>query len=119
MNLTQEIFSKIARRARKLIRSYILAVIYFVMLPIIALAGSKLALTNSGKSGWREWGMRSEPPLVKKQSGKSWILRYLAWAFRTKNIWAISVLPFILILKGAEEPSGAPSEESLMIYTLF
>lgn len=120
MHLISKLWSKIARRVRKLARRYVLLVIRYIVLPIIGLAGSKIVLKKPSASSLRSaWDTESGQALISKQSGKNWVRQYLSWTFQKGNRWAVFLLPFILILWACEEPGGAPSPESLMIYTLF
>lgn len=122
-HLISKIWSKIARRVRKLARQYVLLIMRYVIFPIISLAGSKMVLEKPEVSSlWLSWGGKSGQELISKQPGENWIIQYLSWTFKkgnSKNHWAIFLLPFILILQAAEEPGDGPSPESLMIYTLF
>ena len=46
-----------------------------------------------------------------------WVRNYIRWAMRTRNLWATSLLPFLVILKllAEDEPQAADAN----IYTLF
>ena len=86
----------------------------------MGLAGSKITMNKpSAKNLWSEWSDKSNPGLISKQPGKNWVLNYLSWTFRSGNLWAIFLCPFMLILKATEESSDIPLPESLMTYTLF
>ena len=90
------------------------------MLPIIALAGSKLVLKKSTeKSLWLKWGDKINPDMAPAQIKKGWIVNFFSWTFKSGNLWAIFLLPFILIVKATEDPSSTTSPELAMIYTLF
>ena len=115
-----KILSKIFRVSRRLTRNYILLIIYYVMLPIIALCGSKIDLKKpSGNSFWRDWDEDVQSKLVLKQTGKWWVVSYVSWCYKSKNIWMLFLLQFILILKTTENSSETPTLESSLMYTLF
>lgn len=118
--VTTKIYRKLARLARTLARNYTLAVLFHVVFPIIRLAGSKMVLEKpSAPSLWSEWNKKSESELISKQSGKCWVMGYLSWCYKSGNMWALFLLPFICILKATEESADMPSSESLLMYTLF
>jgi len=119
-NFIFKIWSKISRKARKLARQYVLTIIRYIVFPIISLAGSKMILKNpTGSSLWSEWNEKFYPKLIAKQSEKHWIVSYTLWSYRSKNLWALFLLPFILLLKATEEQEDAPTLESSLTYTLF
>ncbi len=119
-NLIFKIWSKISRKARKLVRQYVLIIIRYIMFPIISLAGSKMILKKpAGSSLWSEWNEKFYSELIAKQSEKHWVVSYILWSYRTKNLWALFLLPFILLLKATEESGDAPTLESSLTYTLF
>ena len=120
MNSIQTIWSKINRRVSKYARHYVLIILYYVLLPIIALAGSKMKLQKpTGESMWMPWHDTSGERLISIQTGKNWVRHYVSWLYTSKNLWALLLLPFILMLKATEDSEGATTPELLMIYTLF
>ena len=38
-------------------------------------------------------------------SGRGWIRGYVRWALRTHNLWALALLPFLVVLRTAQETS--------------
>ncbi len=114
------IWSKISVKISRMARRYVLTVLYYIVLPIIGLAGSRMTLKKpNGNTMWHDWNEKNSPDLTSKQSEKNWLLTYLSWSFSSKNFWAVFLLPFILILKIAEEPSDRPTPESFLMYTLY
>lgn len=114
------VWSKISVKISRLTKRYVLTILYYVVLPIIALSGHRVSLEKPlRESEWHNWSENNELKLIFKQSGKNWVFNYMSWAFRSKNVWAVFLLPFILILKITEEPSGGPPPESLLMYTLY
>lgn len=115
-----KIWSKISRATRRIARNYTLFILRFVVLPLIALAGSKIIWKKpAGNSLWSEWNEKPGQELVKKQTEKNWVIGYFFWTFQRENQWAIFLFPFILMLKATEEPGEAPTLESSLTYTLF
>ena len=115
-----KVWSKISRTTRSLARSYILFILYRVVFPVIALAGSKMVLQKTDRASMlSKWNETSDKNLVTHPRGKNWLIHYLSWTLRRENLWALFLLPFIVLLSATEESSDMPSPESLMIYTLF
>lgn len=112
--------------AARLVVRLVTAICYFVSIAAVGRAGSRLSRTGSapGVSGWTTRG-----PLARESYGatyagaafakgrRGWISDYVLWARRTGNLWAISLLPFLLILRTLpdERETDAPPN----IYTLF
>lgn len=115
-----KVWSKIARRALRLARNYLLILMRYVIFAVISLAGSKMLLKKpAAPSLWSEWSEKKEPGLIFKQNETNWLCHYLSWTCQKGNLWGVFLLPFILTLKATEETAERPSPESLMIYTLF
>ncbi len=102
------------------------AICYFVSIAAVGRAGSRLSRKPSapGVSGWT-----ARQPLGRDSYGatyasaasgtgrRGWIADYVLWARRTNNLWSVSLLPFLLILRSLpdERETDAPQN----IYTLF
>jgi hypothetical protein len=119
-NIIYKIWLKISHRVLKLIRNYTLCVLYYIVFPIISLAGSKMKTKKSpAESSWLTWGDSFDKGVITRQTTENWSIRYLSWSLKSGNIWAIFLYPFFLILKSAENSSDTPSPGFLMVYTLF
>ncbi len=113
-------YHKASRKIFSYIRGYIVLVLYYIVFPIIALAGSKMIFKKpKGVSAWQDWNKASSSNLITDSQGKNWLYQYFLWSFKPGNLWAIFLLPFIVLLWATEESDSMPSPESLMIYTLF
>lgn len=118
-NLIYKISTKISRRVRALARNYVLLVLHYCLFPIIGLSENSITGKERSETLWHDWREHNRQALTEKQSGKNWLIYYLSWAFRSKNLWMVSLLPFIIILKSVERPSDTPAPESLLTYTLY
>ena len=52
-----------------------------------------------------------------EQKSRGWLRGYLRWAFQSHNAWAVSLIPFLFMLRivSTEEPTSSGAN----IYTLF
>ena len=115
----QTFWGKVSRRLSRYAKNYTLRVVYFIVLFVISLAGSKIALQKS--SGGSQWQSVEKlgGATVTKHSRDTWVWGYLNRAFRTKNFWLIPLLPFLLLVKLLQDPAEAPSPDASLIYTLY
>lgn len=115
-----KIWSKISYVTGRLVRNYMLFIIHYCVFSIISLGGSRLNLKKpTGQSAWNDWNNGLSSPLITKQSGKRWVINYVSWCFKSKNVWLLGLLPFIVIIKTTETELGIPTLESSLTYTLF
>ena len=113
------LWEKISRRLSRYAKNYTLRVIYFVVLFVISLAGSKIELEkSSGASQWKNTEMIGSTSIV-KHSRSNWVWDFIHRALQTKNFWHIPLVPFFILIKLLEDPTGTPSPEASLIYTLY
>lgn len=118
-NLLARYFAASARLALSGISFYIIVVTAGKM-------GSSLRLTAPAptRSGWAPRDTLSGERLIspdifptRPSIDRSWILDYVSWAARSRNLWAVSLLPFLILLAAFETDTqrSVPSET----YTLY
>ena len=100
---------------------------YFVVFATVGRGGSKLVLTacphlsslwtNSSSQAW------ADPTGDRSKSGRSgrtrleWVRGYISWSIHSGNAWALSLLPFLAILRFCSVPQQRAVQSN--IYTLF
>lgn len=103
-----------ASRCSNLLRTIIVHVCYFIVLTPLRLIGSRFAPEGASF----RWTDAVFPPLDSRPSRSiGWIRRYLVWARETSNLWALSLLPFLLLLRTVETDRAHSLSDRL--YTLF
>ena len=113
-------YRKASHKIFSYIRGYTVLVLYYIVFPIIALAGSRMIFKKSNDTGaWKDWNKASSQNLITDSQGRNWLYQYFLWSSKPGNLWVIFLLPFIVLLWATEESDSMPSPESLMIYTLF
>ena len=102
------------------------AICFFFIFAAVGLIGSKLQITRPTvhRSQWRprktlpargyvhQYESLSEKPL-----GAWWIRNYLSWARHTGNLWAVPLLPFLILLRMVGQDRNTKFVSN--IYTLF
>ena len=100
--------------------------LYFVVFGVVSRVGSHFPLTVPGSScsSWIErrlsdHNVRRESPAADAESpGRlAWMHDYFRWATHSGNVWAITLLPFLVILRICSKPQTESKEFN--IYTLF
>jgi hypothetical protein len=101
----------------------VLAICYSVVV-VAAKAGAREDAVADPRSSWvprRSLPIDAYPALFDgaraDAASAGWIGNYIRWAKRTHNLWAISLLPFLAILKLLSEDE--PQASHANIYTLF
>ena len=113
------IWTKVAYRVAKISRKYTVRVLYFVIFGFIRYAGSQMELKRlRSNTSWDSWE-ENNGSLVSEQKKTGWMTHYLSWALVPKNLWALPLLPLIVILKSLQDPSDVLPPEALLIYTLY
>ncbi len=104
----------------------VMAVCFFVILVAVGRAGSRMRLAVSD-GAFTSWASRTSLArdayrtlFAAASSGRAdagWIANYWRWATQTGNFWAVSLLPFLAVLKllTGEEEQAVQAD----IYTLF
>ena len=108
-------------------RFLVMGICFYTVLIAVGRAGRSLRLTSrsASESGWVL--RRSVSPdaylsqydvLLQQHHEKGWIRTYLSWSVRSGNLWAASLLPF-LILAAAFDDGQPTTVSSDDIYTLY
>jgi hypothetical protein len=101
-------------------------VCYFIVFGVVGRAGSHFPLTASRASGsfWIKRDLlvhnvfrESLATNIGSPRRLDWIHDYFRWTIRSGNMWAITLLPFLVILWICSKPQAETKE--LNIYTLF
>jgi hypothetical protein len=126
ISLLYRAYNKVARVFAAWTVTWTSVVCYFVVFQIMSCFGSDLNVEpeTRGKSNWLP--VNSVTAMCGFEDGslidarRGWIGNYLAWCMRSRNLWALCLLPFLFVLSlvdcSAEYKSGAVSES---IYTLY
>ena len=117
--------SRVIRPLSGLMTSIILRVCLFLVFAGTGRAGSRLQLAGLNQTMWlgrdANRNRTTQVPFVGGNNGsgtsRGWLRNYLRWAFQSHNAWAISLVPFLWMLRmvSTEEPAAAGGN----IYTLF
>ena len=103
---------------------YVLGVCYFVVVAAVGRAGSALVLAAppGPRSAWtprdgRSGGPRGDVTVIEPPR-RSWVSRYVAWAWASGHAWACCLVPFLALL-GALEVEPDAAEPATTTYTLY
>lgn len=119
-----DLWNRLARRCVRPLRIVIAGICYFVVVAVVGLAVARLEVRKNRQdpSQWRAKG--TLPPRQYASTfagegiaGRCWIRSYLRWSVESGNLWAVALLPFLVLLAwlGEEEEAAFPAN----IYTLF
>ena len=116
--------NRIIRPLSNFATAIILRICHILVFTATGKTGSRLRLGRDGITLWSERDRGTNHtttlPFPINASGpvpNGWIRIYLRWAIRTRNVWAIFLIPFFCLLRmvSTEEPAAASGN----IYTLF
>ncbi len=116
--------NKVARRLNRLVREAAMRICFFVILTVPGRFGSRMHLLSSIESLWKNrTDSQKDTYLFPYRSGemriakRGWVRGYLGWAVQSNNIWAVSLLPFLCLVKLLSEDEESAAQGN--IYTLF
>lgn len=120
-------WNNLANRFARFAQAWVGRVCFYTVFVAVGRAGTSLGLAHPGadtKSLWvsRETLAPSEYAYPHKSSTagpirQSWISAYLSWAAGSRNLWACSLLPFLILLRALD--TGDESHFPSNIYTLY
>ena len=120
-------WNKLARGVVRVARLWVTGVCFYIICVTVGLTGSyaRLARPTSHES---LWVARRTPASAAYGGGydgvprefarKGWIRAYFAWARQSGNVWAVCLLPFLILLSATENDENQNRIAS-NIYTLF
>jgi len=119
-----ELWDRLSRRARRAARLW-LSGVAFLILWLVGLLGARLPQNQPvpPESGWIKRtpsaGNGSEHPRLIRADGQAtaWVRRFAAWAWRSGNVWAWSLITILALLKGVEGESRGSLGGN--VYTLY
>jgi hypothetical protein len=103
--------------------SIVSRVCYFVVFVVVGRVGTRLVMTVP-PSSQSAWVLRSSLDATAygahdavNPGRLAWVPRYVSWAWRSGNVWAVGLIPFLFLLKfsSASEQKAVDAN----IYTLF
>ena len=126
LSLPYSIWNKIARYFASVASIALMGICFYIIFLAVGRTGSRLMVDrpSSIKSLW--YPRRTLTPATyisqhhaaeKDFPGKSWISSYLSWAVKSDNLWACSLLPFLILLSFLE--TGQETTVSSSVYTLY
>ena len=108
------------------VRLALVTICYFVVLVPLHLSGTTLELGRPNR-GQSLWVTRRQPTrtayfkVFEAANGgsprRAWIASYVSWACETGNVWAVFLLPFLVLLSILDVPD-APRSVPADIYTV-
>jgi hypothetical protein len=126
-SLPYRAWNRLARQFVRVARLWATGVCFFIVFVTVGLTGSHARLAPPTPNG-SLWLARR--PLEPTASGyacdgvphefvqKGWITAYCAWARQSDNLWAVCLLPFLLLLSSLENDENQ-NPVAANIYTLF
>jgi hypothetical protein len=116
---------------RRLVRPFgqraarlVMKVCFFIVFAAAGRAGSGAPFATSGAdAAWRTRGALAAESYgsvfaaASHGASGAWVADYVSWARHTGNIWSLSLLPFLAVLRWLPLESERPAEAN--IYTLF
>jgi hypothetical protein len=120
------LWNKVARRVASITRLALMGICYFVVFVVVAQAGARFTRKRprSMRTTWTPRGKQAETAgpsfssvMLKDPTERGWATAYFIWARRTRNCWAIVLLPFLSLLSvlADDDKETLPAH----IYTLF
>ncbi|HZS11481.1 MAG TPA: hypothetical protein VFA38_04470 [Nitrospirales bacterium] len=113
ISLPYRAWNKCTRGYAQFSATYLMALCFHLVFRFVALAGRapSFAVPRPTASLWMP---RTEDV---EQRDAVWVSSFLSWAWRTSNVWAICLLPLLIVLPDIERSeTSAPSSD---LYTLF
>ncbi len=118
-------WNKLARRFADAATVYLAGVCYFIIFAAAGRARSNLCLERP-RRGQSLWACREslDPAAYAQQdnsagklSARNWMADYCCWSYRSGNLWAICLLPFLVLLGtlSSDREGQLPPD----IYTLY
>lgn len=119
-------WNQLAKGYANISRWWIERIFFFLILRTVGLwdSSSPLSLSSPTCSMWKRRNTLF-PDSEKKhfsnnlsqRRSKGWVGEYVSWAWKSGNVWAVWLIPFLLILTPLE--MDEPSARADNIYTLF
>jgi len=116
--------NRVIRPLSNIASAVILRICHVLVFTATGKTGSRLQVNRDGMSLWTQRDPARHDTMalpfaadVNGSRPNGWIRTYLRWAIHTRNLWAVSLIPFLCMLRmvSTEEPAGAAGN----IYTLF
>jgi hypothetical protein len=104
-------------------RMLLLRICYYVVFAAVGCAGSIIRRDPKSRSLWMPRTTLSPDAYLSQYDltlpgvSRSWAAGYLVWAYKSGNIWACCLLPFLILIAALETQRGKAHPAS--IYTLF
>ena len=125
-SMPYQAWNKLARAFSRAARLLLMGICFYVLVVAVRRSGASLRLARptSAKSLWVPRGTLSPTAYAHQYSvtgqeppRQGWLRTYLSWAMRSGNLWAVGLLPFLLMLMilEPERENSFPAN----IYTLF
>lgn len=116
------VWNNIANKYAEFIRAYILRICFFTVFLGLSRTKSdiRVARAENSASYWEPSyasGMETCVHTTEKHTGSRWVSQYTSWSYRSGNLWACSLLPFIFLLMMLEAEEADSLSDKL--YTLF
>jgi hypothetical protein len=113
-----------ARFVSREISRILMAVCFFIIVAAVGLAGARFArkVPEPVSSGWQRRGPERQDDNLPSFPGQAnekaeWVRAYMHWTRRSSNLWALVLLPFLMLLSlvSKVEDDAPPTH----VYTLF
>jgi hypothetical protein len=126
-SLPYRTWNKLARGVVRVARLWVTGVCFYIIFVTVGLTGSHARLVQPTSNG-SLWVARRTPASTAyglKHDGvpqefaqKGWIRAYLVWARQPGNLWAVCLLPFLILISALENDRNQ-NPVAANIYTLF
>ena len=120
-----KVWNRLARTFGRGARFLLMSICYFVIL-VVGQTGSSIGLSRPNCAGslWvprrtlaRETYAHQHAASTRTSPSNNWIRAYTSWALRSGNLWAVVLLPFLILLMTVEPEVRTTHPAN--IYTLF
>ena len=126
ISMPYDLWNRVSRTFARGARLLLMGICYNLIFVAVGWTGSSLKLSRSTSPGslWQPRRSLSLTTYLNQYDSsaqalhsKSWVCTYLSWATHSHNWWALSLLPFLLLLSTFDEETQGTFPAN--IYTLF
>lgn len=127
LSIPYKFWNGLAKKFAHFGQVWVAGVCFYTVFAAVGRTGASLSLARPGSGTKSLWTPRetqapstyiySQKKMFKGSTQRGWVSSFGSWAAESRNLWAVCLLPFLLLLKAldTEQESEFPSD----IYTLY